>query len=220
LRSVGDIERLHHLCRRYPDDELPRQVRLAVRERQWGSRSSIARIRSYPSASSRAPFDGGWTWKGTGPLATSVARTRTSPGHDYEYDEAHDVPAGQLGVTPPPHRVDPPEVKIGVGGHYGYDEAISAPPEQPTPDTAWGSAGSRALAQSSPFACASGALGAGSLPAMRQTFGTKRPSTAVHPPSTNCRVPVTNVDASDARNRIAPTISSGVAQRFSAVLSA
>jgi hypothetical protein len=23
------------------------------------------------------------------------------------------------------------------------------------------------------------------LPAMRQTFGTKRPSTAVHPPSTN-----------------------------------
>jgi hypothetical protein len=27
--------------------------------------------------------------------------------------------------------------------------------------------------------------------AMRQTFGTKRPSTAVHPPSTNCRVPVT-----------------------------
>ena len=42
LRSVGDIERLHHLCRRNPDDELPRQVRrLAVTERQWGSHQTV-----------------------------------------------------------------------------------------------------------------------------------------------------------------------------------
>jgi hypothetical protein len=30
------------------------------------------------SAASRAPIDGGWTWKRTGPLATSVPRTRTA----------------------------------------------------------------------------------------------------------------------------------------------
>jgi hypothetical protein len=45
------------------------------------------------------------------------------PGHDYEYDEAHDVPAGPLGETPAPHRVDPPVVNLGAGGDYGYDEA-------------------------------------------------------------------------------------------------
>ena len=47
------------------------------------------------------------------------------PGHDYEYDEAHDVPAGPLGQTPAPHRVDPPppKVNLGAGGDYEYDEA-------------------------------------------------------------------------------------------------
>jgi hypothetical protein len=45
-------------------------------------------------------------------------------GSDYEYDEAHnDVPAGRLGGTPVPHRVDPPQVNLGAGGDYGYDEA-------------------------------------------------------------------------------------------------
>ena len=46
-------------------------------------------------------------------------------GDDYEYDEAHDVPAGSLGGTPAPHRVDapPPKVNLGAGGDYGYDEA-------------------------------------------------------------------------------------------------
>jgi hypothetical protein len=45
-------------------------------------------------------------------------------GHDYEYDEAHDVPAGPLGGTPSPHRVNPPpKVNLGQGGDYGYDEA-------------------------------------------------------------------------------------------------
>jgi hypothetical protein len=45
------------------------------------------------------------------------------PGHDYEYDEAHDAPARPLAATPAPHRVDPPEVNLGPGGDYGYDEA-------------------------------------------------------------------------------------------------
>jgi hypothetical protein len=44
--------------------------------------------------------------------------------HDYEYDEAHDALAGQLGETPKPHRVDPPQQSnFGAGGDYGYDEA-------------------------------------------------------------------------------------------------
>jgi hypothetical protein len=47
----------------------------------------------------------------------------TAQGDDYEYDEAHDVPAGPLGETPAPHRVDPPKVNLGAGGDYGYDEA-------------------------------------------------------------------------------------------------
>ena len=45
-------------------------------------------------------------------------------GHDYEYDEAHDVPAGQMGGTEAPPRVSPPPtVDLGEGGDYGYDEA-------------------------------------------------------------------------------------------------
>ena len=49
---------------------------------------------------------------------------RIPPGYDYEYDEAHDVPAGPLHETPAPHRVDPPSgVQLGEGGDYGYDEA-------------------------------------------------------------------------------------------------
>jgi hypothetical protein len=45
-------------------------------------------------------------------------------GHDYEYDEAHGVPAGQMGEPPKPHRVDPPsKSNFGAGGDYGYDEA-------------------------------------------------------------------------------------------------
>jgi hypothetical protein len=44
--------------------------------------------------------------------------------HDYEYDEAHDVPAGPLGRTPAPHRVNPPpKLNLGQGRDYGYDEA-------------------------------------------------------------------------------------------------
>lgn len=44
--------------------------------------------------------------------------------HDYEYDEAHDVPAELPRSTPAPHRVDPPpKVNLGEGGDYGYDEA-------------------------------------------------------------------------------------------------
>ena len=44
-------------------------------------------------------------------------------GNDYEYDEAHDVPARPPGGTHAPHRVDPPEVNLGAGADYGYDEA-------------------------------------------------------------------------------------------------
>jgi hypothetical protein len=45
-------------------------------------------------------------------------------GHDYEYDEAHDVPPGLLGGTPAPHRViPPPKMDLGEGGDYGYDQA-------------------------------------------------------------------------------------------------
>ena len=47
------------------------------------------------------------------------------PGDDYEYDEAHDVPAGPLRETPAPHRgvESQPEMNLGAGGDYGYDEA-------------------------------------------------------------------------------------------------
>ena len=45
-------------------------------------------------------------------------------GHDYEYDEAHDVLAGLVSETPAPHRVSPPpKVNLSAGGDYGYDEA-------------------------------------------------------------------------------------------------
>ena len=45
-------------------------------------------------------------------------------GDDYEYDEAHDVPAAPQGGIPAPRRVDPPPtVNLGAGGDYGYDEA-------------------------------------------------------------------------------------------------
>jgi hypothetical protein len=44
-------------------------------------------------------------------------------GHDYQYDEAHDVRAGQQVGAPAPHRVIPPKVDPGQGGDYGYDEA-------------------------------------------------------------------------------------------------
>jgi hypothetical protein len=37
-------------------------------------------------------------------------------GHDYEYHEAHDVPAGLPGGTIAPHRVNPPpKVNLGQG---------------------------------------------------------------------------------------------------------
>jgi hypothetical protein len=45
-------------------------------------------------------------------------------GTDYEYDEAHDMPAGSQGGTRAPrHVVSPPEMTIGEGADYGYDEA-------------------------------------------------------------------------------------------------
>jgi hypothetical protein len=44
-------------------------------------------------------------------------------GNDYEYDEAHDFPAGPLAATPAPHRVDAPQPTVDQGGDYGYDEA-------------------------------------------------------------------------------------------------
>jgi hypothetical protein len=45
------------------------------------------------------------------------------PGHDYEYDEAHDVLAQQMATGPAPHRVDAPQKNLDQGGDYGYDEA-------------------------------------------------------------------------------------------------
>ena len=49
---------------------------------------------------------------------------RIAPGSDYEYDEAHDVPAEPLHKTAAPHQVDPPSgLPLGEGGDYGYDEA-------------------------------------------------------------------------------------------------
>jgi hypothetical protein len=57
----------------------------------------------------------------TGDLGTGNANI--DQGHDYEYDEAHDVAAEPQGGTPAPHRVDVPKVDPGAGGDYGYDEA-------------------------------------------------------------------------------------------------
>ena len=49
---------------------------------------------------------------------------RIDPGHDYEYDEAHNMQAGPLREMPGPHRVDAPAgVHVGEGGDFGYDEA-------------------------------------------------------------------------------------------------
>jgi hypothetical protein len=46
------------------------------------------------------------------------------PGHDYEYDEAHDMALGPVREMPGPHRVDAPSgIHVGEGGDYGYDEA-------------------------------------------------------------------------------------------------
>jgi hypothetical protein len=55
--------------------------------------------------------------------APGAESPRIPPGDDFEYDEAHDVPAGPPGRTRAPHRVDPPEMNRGAGGDYGYDEA-------------------------------------------------------------------------------------------------
>ena len=49
--------------------------------------------------------------------------TNIAAGHDYEYDEAHDVPAGPLAGTPASHPVDAPRLILDQGGDYGYDEA-------------------------------------------------------------------------------------------------
>jgi hypothetical protein len=45
------------------------------------------------------------------------------PGHDYEYDEAHDALAQPTTATPLPHHVDAPRRDPDQGGDYGYDEA-------------------------------------------------------------------------------------------------
>ena len=42
---------------------------------------------------------------------------------DYEYDEAHDMPAQQARPAPAPAPCRAPEVNAGAGGDYGYDEA-------------------------------------------------------------------------------------------------
>ncbi len=44
-------------------------------------------------------------------------------GEDYEYDEAHDAPAGPVGAVCASQPGGPPEVDIGTGGDYGYDQA-------------------------------------------------------------------------------------------------
>jgi hypothetical protein len=50
-------------------------------------------------------------------------KTNVAPGHDYEYDEAHDALAEPLAETRAPHRVDAPTPNLDRGGDYGYDEA-------------------------------------------------------------------------------------------------
>ena len=58
---------------------------------------------------------------------------RIPPGYDYEYDEAHDLPAEPLRATPAPHRVEAPSgVHGGEGGDYGYDEAHDFCARRPT----------------------------------------------------------------------------------------
>jgi hypothetical protein len=46
-----------------------------------------------------------------------------APGHDFEYDEAHDAVAEPVAPSPAPHRVDAPSPNLDPGGDYGYDEA-------------------------------------------------------------------------------------------------
>jgi hypothetical protein len=46
-----------------------------------------------------------------------------SLGNDYEYDEAHDTPAGPMATASAPRPVNPPDVNLGDDGDYGYDEA-------------------------------------------------------------------------------------------------
>jgi hypothetical protein len=52
-----------------------------------------------------------------------MTENSSGPGHDYEYDEAHDALAEPTATTLPPHRVDAPRVNPDPGGDYGYDEA-------------------------------------------------------------------------------------------------
>ena len=61
---------------------------------------------------------------------------RIPPGYDYEYDEAHDVPAGPLHETPAPHRVDPPRgyISARAGTMATTRPTISAPDNQPRPE--------------------------------------------------------------------------------------
>jgi len=47
----------------------------------------------------------------------------SGPGHDYEYDEAHDALDQPTAATPAAHRVDAPRRDPDQGGDYGYDEA-------------------------------------------------------------------------------------------------
>jgi hypothetical protein len=50
-------------------------------------------------------------------------RSSRDPGHDFEYDEAHDAIAQPTTEAPGHHRVDAPAVNLDPGGDYGYDEA-------------------------------------------------------------------------------------------------
>ncbi|WNG92966.1 hypothetical protein [Mycobacterium sp. ITM-2016-00318] len=58
---------------------------------------------------------------------------RIDPGHDYEYDEAHDMQVGPVREMAWLHRVDAPSgVNVGEGGDYGYDEAHDFCARRPT----------------------------------------------------------------------------------------
>ncbi|WP_156752437.1 hypothetical protein [Mycobacterium sp. ACS1612] len=52
-----------------------------------------------------------------------MTENRVGPGHDYEYDEAHDATAQPEAAAPVRHRVDAPQPSPDPGGDYGYDEA-------------------------------------------------------------------------------------------------
>jgi hypothetical protein len=52
-------------------------------------------------------------------------------GHDYEYDEAHDVPAGLPGGTTAPHRVNPtPKVNLGQGRGLDMTRPTNSAPHE------------------------------------------------------------------------------------------